>query len=386
MTAQWMRSREVAEKQDSERLAPYAFKSSESRGRVYPEPEHRYRTAFQRDRDRVVHCRAFRRLEYKTQVFVYHEGDHYRNRLTHTIENAQIARTLARTLCLNEDLAEVVALAHDLGHTPFAHAGERALNELMRDDGGFDHNRQTLRVVDLLEYRYPGFDGLNLSYETREGLLKHGCNWPHPIPTPELKHQRYLEAQVANLADEIAYSNHDLDDGLSSGILEQEMLEEIWIWGEARQIAESRWQGAGGVESRQIIMALIDMLVSDAIDSSAERLAEERLLSAEEARQSESLLVGYSERVYAGKRELKEFLRQRFYFHPRVKRMTERAEKTLTGLFEVLRNDLSLLPERVRAGCRDGDHARLVADYVAGMTDRFAIATYAKLVDAHTRD
>ncbi len=385
MTVQWLRSRELAEKQDSEGLAPYAVKSSESRGRIHSEPEHRYRTVFQRDRDRVVHSRAFRRLEYKTQVFVYHEGDHYRNRLTHTIENAQIARTLARTLCLNEDLAEAVALAHDLGHTPFAHAGERVLNELMCDDGGFDHNRQTLRVVDLLEYRYPGFDGLNLSFETREGLLKHGRNWPHPIPTPDLQHQRYLEAQVANLADEIAYSNHDLDDGLSSGILDEEMLDGIWIWNEARRIAESRWQGAGGVEARQIIMALIDMLVSDAIDSSAERLAQERVLSAEEARRSEAMLVGYSEQVYAGKRELKEFLRDHFYFHPRVTRMTERAEKTLTGLFEVHRNDLSLLPDRVREGCRDGDHARLVADYIAGMTDRFAIATHAKLVDTHSR-
>lgn len=377
---QSMRSRELAEKQETELLAAYAVKSGESRGRIHSEPEHRYRTVFQRDRDRVVHCRAFRRLEYKTQVFVYHEGDHYRNRLTHTIENAQIARTLARTLYLNEDLAEAVALAHDLGHTPFAHAGERVLNELMSDDGGFDHNRQTLRVVDWLEYRYPGFVGLNLTHETREGLLKHGCHWPHPVPTPKLENQRYLESQVANLADEIAYSNHDLDDGLSSGILDLEMLEEVWIWREARHIAESRWQGKVVIEPRQIIMALIDMLVTDAIDSSAERLAQERPLSAEEARQSEALLVGYSDRVYTGKRELKEFLRKHFYFHPRVRRMTDRATKVLTGLFEAHRNDLSLLPERMQAGCRDGDHARLVADYVAGMTDRFAIATHAKLV------
>jgi dGTPase len=380
-----MRSRELAEKQEAEGLAPYAVKSGESRGRVHEEPEHRYRTVFQRDRDRVVHSRAFRRLEYKTQVFVYHEGDHYRNRLTHTIENAQIARTLARALCLNEDLAEAVALAHDLGHTPFAHAGERVLNQLMRDDGGFDHNRQTLRVVDWLEYRYPGFAGLNLTHETREGLLKHGCNWPHPVSTPKLENQRYLESQVANLADEIAYSNHDLDDGLSSGILNVEMLEEVWIWTEARRTAELRWPDSAGIESRQIINSLIDILVGDAVASSAERLAQEQPLSAEQARRSPALLVGYSDRIHAGKRELKEFLRENFYYHSRVLRMTDKAEKILTGLFEAHRNDLSLLPDRVREGCRDGDHARLVADYLAGMTDRFAIATHAKLVDAHQR-
>jgi len=379
---QVVRTRELVEKVEEEGLAPYAVKSGESRGRIHPEAEHRYRTVFQRDRDRVVHCRAFRRLEYKTQVFVYHEGDHYRNRLTHTIENAQIARTLARTLCLNEDLAEAVALAHDLGHTPFAHAGERALNQLMRDDGGFDHNRQTLRVVDLLEFRYPAFDGLNLSLEVREGLLKHGCNWQHPVPVPELENQRYLEAQVANLADEIAYSNHDLDDGLNSGILDLEMLEDIWIWREAKGIASERWRGRDGtVEPRQTITALIDILVTDAIDSTAKRLSAASPATADEARKSEQRLVGYSDRVYVGKRELKEFLRKHFYYHPRVQRMTDRAEKILSDLFRVHREDLSLLPDKAREG--DGDDARRVADYLAGMTDRFAMSSHAKLVDSH---
>lgn len=376
---QVVRTRELVEKVEAESLAPYAVKSGESRGRIYPEAEHRYRTVFQRDRDRVVHCRAFRRLEYKTQVFVYHEGDHYRNRLTHTIENAQIARTLARTLCLNEDLAEAVALAHDLGHTPFAHAGERVLNQLMCDDGGFDHNRQTLRVVDLLEFRYPAFDGLNLSLEVREGLLKHGCNWQHPVPVPELENQRYLEAQVANLADEIAYSNHDLDDGLNSGILDLEMLEDIWIWREAKGIASERWRGRDGtVEPRQTITALIDILVTDAIDSTAKRLSAANPATADEARKSEQLLVGYSDRVHVGKRELKEFLRKHFYYHPRVQRMTDRAEKILSDLFRVHREDLSLLPDKAREG--DGDDARRVADYLAGMTDRFAMSSHAKLV------
>ena len=211
-----LRTREDWEREERERLAPWAVRSSESRGRIVPEPEHPYRTAFQRDRDRIVHSRAFRRLEYKTQVFVHHEGDHYRNRLTHTLEGAQIARTLARALRLNEELAEAVALAHDLGHPPFGHAGERVLAELLRDDGGFDHNRQTLRVVDLLEERYPDFRGLNLSSETREGILKHGCRWPHPVPVPPRESQPSLEAQVADRSDEIAYTNHDLDDGLRS--------------------------------------------------------------------------------------------------------------------------------------------------------------------------
>lgn len=379
-----LRTREVAEGIEAESLAPYAVKSGDSRGRLHPEPEHRYRTAFQRDRDRVVHCRAFRRLEYKTQVFVYHEGDHYRNRLTHTIENAQIARTIARTLSLNEDLAEAVALAHDLGHTPFAHAGERVLNRLMRDDGGFDHNRQTLRIVDLLEFRYPAFDGLNLTFESREGLLKHGCNWEHPVEVPEQEKQRYLEAQVADIADEIAYSNHDLDDGLNSGILDLEMLEDVWIWREARGLASERWPGPDGeMLPRQTITALIDILVGDAIDSTAQRLDKANLATADEVRRSEELLVGYSDRIHEGKRELKEFLREHFYYHPRIQRMTDRAEKVLTDLFEAHRSDLSLLPEKALEGA--GDDARRVADYLAGMTDRFALATHAKLVDTHQR-
>ena len=379
-----LRTREVAEGIEAQSLAPYAVKSGDSRGRLHPEPEHRYRTAFQRDRDRVVHCRAFRRLEYKTQVFVYHEGDHYRNRLTHTIENAQIARTIARTLSLNEDLAEAVALAHDLGHTPFAHAGERVLNRLMRDDGGFDHNRQTLRIVDLLEFRYPAFDGLNLTFESREGLLKHGCNWEHPVEVPEQEKQRYLEAQVADIADEIAYSNHDLDDGLNSGILDLEMLEDVWIWREARGLASERWPGPDGeMLPRQTITALIDILVGDAIDSTAQRLDKANLATADEVRRSEELLVGYSDRIHEGKRELKEFLREHFYYHPRIQRMTDRAEKVLTDLFEAHRSDLSLLPEKALEGA--GDDARRVADYLAGMTDRFALATHAKLVDTHQR-
>ena len=219
-----LQGREEIEKAELAQLAPFAVKAAESAGRVHSEEKHPYRTAFQRDRDRVLHSRAFRRLEYKTQVFVHHEGDHYRNRLTHTLEAAQIARTVARSLRLNEDLAESISLAHDLGHTPFGHAGERVLGRLMRDDGGFDHNRQSLRVVDLFEERYPWADGLNLTAETREGILKHGCSWDHPVPLPPLGAQRSLEAQVADASDEIAYIHHDLDDALRAGILAEDSM------------------------------------------------------------------------------------------------------------------------------------------------------------------
>jgi dGTPase len=233
VSARGLRTRVDAEHEERERLLAVAAYSGDSRGRLHSEPEHAYRTAFARDRDRIVHSRAFRRLEYKTQVFVFHEGDHYRNRLTHTLEGSQIARTLARRLRLNEDLAEAIVLAHDLGHTPFGHAGEHVLDVLMADEGGFDHNRQTLRIVDWLEDRYAAFRGLNLTFETREGILKHGCNWEHPVPVPERLAQPTLEAQVADKADEIAYLNHDLDDGLRSGLLDRELLAGTPLWARA---------------------------------------------------------------------------------------------------------------------------------------------------------
>jgi dGTPase len=232
-----IRTREDFEKEEMERLAPYAVKSGDSLGRLIHEEEAPYRTRFQRDRDRILHSRAFRRLEYKTQVFVYHEGDHYRNRLTHTLEGAQIGRSIARALRLNEDLTEAILLAHDLGHTPFGHAGERSLRALMRDYGGFDHNRQSIRVVDLIEERYPGHCGLNLTWETREGMLKHGSNWAHPLKLPTLKAQLTLEAQLADISDEIAYMNHDLDDGLRSGLLCMDQLESVPLWCRAQKIA-----------------------------------------------------------------------------------------------------------------------------------------------------
>jgi dGTPase len=374
-----LRTRQAFEKEEVERLAPWAICSADSRGRLQPESPHAYRTAFQRDRDRVVHSRAFRRLEYKTQVFVYHEGDHYRNRLTHTLEAGQITRTIARALRLNEELAEAIVLAHDLGHTPFGHAGERVLADLMQDDGGFDHNRQSLRIVDWLEDRYPNFRGLNLSYETREGILKHGCHWDHPVPVPDPTAQPCLEAQVADVADEIAYTNHDLDDGLRSELIDMEQLEEVPLWSETRAAVQER---LGQVEPRvlraQIIVALIDRLVTDLLESSAGRLAEARVGSADDVRNTVRRMVRFSPELDIQKRDLKRFLHRELYHHPQVRKISERAEQVLGDLFRSYRGDTALLPDHVRERFRVDGEARAISDYVAGMTDRFAIEEHRK--------
>lgn len=377
-----VRDRESYEKEEGERLAPYARKSRESRGRVFPEREHGYRTAFQRDRDRVVHSRAFRRLEYKTQVFIYHEGDHYRNRLTHTLEGAQIARTIARSLRLNEDLAEAVVLAHDLGHTPFGHAGERALDELMRDDGGFDHNRQSLRIVDWVEERYPDFRGLNLTGETRAGILKHGCDWPHPVALPRLGRQPSLEAQVADAADEIAYANHDLDDGLRSGLLREGQLEAVPLWREAlREATERHSQAPERVRRAQTIVRLINRLVTDLIEATAARLESDPVSSAEEVEDSETAWVGFSPELAREFQALKAFQREHLYQHPHVLRMSQRGAEVLAALYRFYRGKPERLPERVRARFEEEGEARAVADYVAGMTDRFALAEYERWIE-----
>ncbi|MDJ0850971.1 MAG: deoxyguanosinetriphosphate triphosphohydrolase [Myxococcota bacterium] len=369
-----LRSRETFEAEECERLAAFAVRSAESRGRVVPEVGHPYRTAFQRDRDRVVHSRAFRRLEYKTQVFVYHEGDHYRNRLTHTIEAGQISRSIARTLRLNEELAEAIVLAHDLGHTPFGHAGERVLDELMAADGGFDHNRQSLRIVDLLEDRYPNFRGLNLSYETREGILKHGCHWEHPVEVPEPTPQPCLEAQMADKADEIAYTNHDLDDGLRSGLLRWEDLDAVELWRETRCEVESRLGDCSErVRRAQVIVALINRLVTDLVEATAARLEAAGVTSVDALRKVRQRLGGFSGETEKGKRELKRFLHQRLYLHPRVVERNERVGALLGDLFAVYRSDPGQLPAHVRARFAEDGEPRAVADYVAGMTDRFAI-------------
>lgn len=379
-----IRTRERFEKEEVERLAPFAQKSAESRGRVVPEDAHPYRTAFQRDRDRVVHSRAFRRLEYKTQVFVHHEGDHYRNRLTHTLEGAQIARTIGRALCLNEDLAEAIALAHDLGHTPFGHAGERALNRVMRGEGGFDHNRQSLRVVDLLEERYPGFRGLNLTQETREGILKHGRSWEHELPLPPETNQATLEAQLTDVADEIAYTSHDLDDGLRSGLLTPDQLEEDPFWSELHESTRAR---LGPVPERvllaQTIVALLNHLVTDLVEASAARLEASGVCSVDEVRDASKGFMGFAEPVEQRFRALKRFLHRNLYQHHRVVRMSRKAERILEDLYGIYRNDPAQLPPQVLRRFETYGEGRAVADYVAGMTDRFALAEHRKLLDPH---
>ncbi|HEU4431612.1 MAG TPA: deoxyguanosinetriphosphate triphosphohydrolase [Myxococcota bacterium] len=376
-----IRTRADAEAEERARLAPWAQKSGDSRGRIYREGEHAYRTAFARDRDRVVHSRAFRRLEYKTQVFVPHEGDHYRNRLTHTLEGAQIARTLARALRLNEDLAEAIALAHDLGHPPFGHAGERVLDELLGEDGGFDHNRQTLRIVDWLEDRYASFRGLNLSAETREGILKHGAHWPHPVPLPKRLASPSLEAQLADQADEIAYLNHDLDDGLRSGLLTDALLDHVPLWRATRAAVITHIGAASeAVLHAQTIVALINKLVTDLIDASAKRILASGCQSADAVRAQPKPLVAASSEVAAEQAELKRFLYERLYHHPRVVSSMEQAEATLGAIYRAYRHEPhKLLPPQVTARFLEEGEARAIADYIAGMTDRFALAEHERI-------
>ncbi len=399
MTGFRFRTRERYEQEERERLAPFAAHAGDSAGRLVPEPEHAYRTAFQRDRDRIVHARAFRRLEFKTQVFVYLENDHYRNRLTHTIEAAQIARTIARALYLNEDLAEAITLAHDLGHTPFGHAGEAVLDRCMEGHGGFDHNRQSLRVVDLLENRYPDFSGLNLTQETREGILKHGADWEHPLPLPPVHSERTLEAQVADHADEIAYIHHDLDDGLRSRVVAIEMLESISLWKSARAArAERDLDMPEAVGRARTIGALGDALISDLIEETSRRLAENSPASLADLRQRRvgqgragqgrvgqdaGQTVGFSPELDQGRRELKSFLSENFYRHPDVLRRVRKAEWIVGDLFRTYRDDPSLLPTDVRARFAREGEPRAVADYIAGMTDRFAMDEHRKLFDPH---
>jgi dGTPase len=376
-----LRTREVYETEENEWLAPQAVRSSDSMGRLHEDPEHLYRTAFQRDRDRIVHSRAFRRLEYKTQVFAFHEGDHYRNRLTHTLEGAQIARTIARALRLNEDLAEAIALAHDMGHTPFGHAGERVLARLLGSHGGFDHNRQTLRVVDLLEERSPRYRGLNLTGDTREGILKHGCSWPHPVALPPLEAQLGLEAQVANAADEIAYVNHDLDDALRFGVLELDAMKEVSLVGEAiAQTAASVKGAPAQIRRARVIVALIERIVTDLVESTSERIARSGLGSVAQVRKHAEPLVEFSPEVGRAKGQLKKHLFDNFYHHPRVLEHTQSAEVALGELFAALLRDPGLLPDSVRERFPLEGEARAIADYVAGMTDRFALAEHERLL------
>ena len=376
------RTREAYEDDERKMLAPWAACAGDSAGRLVEEPPHAYRSAYQRDRDRIVHARAFRRLEFKTQVFVHLENDHYRNRLTHTIEGAQIARTIARALRLSEDLAEAIILAHDLGHTPFGHAGEAILAEWMKDDGGFDHNRQSLRIVDLLEDRYPDWSGLNLTAETREGILKHGCHWSHPVALPPLYPQRSLEAQVADCADEIAYIHHDLDDGLRSGILSVEMLDSMALWKLARaKQSDGATESKESVTRAQTIGTLGDTLIGDLIEETSRRLDTDPPKNLAALRARPDAFVGFSPEIDLGKGELKSFLSQNFYHHPRVLRRTRKAEWVVGDLFRTYRDDPNLLPSHVHTLFAREGQMRAISDYIAGMTDRFAMDEHKRLLD-----
>jgi len=371
------------ESREGDLLAGYAMRSDQSRGRVFPEPASRYRSAFQPDRDRIVHSTAFRRLEYKTQVFVNHEGDHYRTRLTHTLEVAQISRSIARVLRLNEDLVEAISLSHDLGHPPFGHAGEDALDELMGEWGGFNHNRQSLRVVDCLEKRYPEFDGLNLSWEIRESIVKHGDHAPASLSADFEPHwQPLLEAQLADIADSLAYSNHDVDDGLRSQSIALGGLRAV----ELRKRAEKNVLASHSAPSMepktliaQTISCLIDMQVIDLIEWSHHQLQANEVTTVERVRQHPSKLVGFSAAMTALKKEMDEFLTAELYCHYRTLKMAEKAKRFIADIFSEYMRSPRQLPPAFQERIPGDGKARVICDYIAGMTDRYCQDEYKRL-------
>ena len=382
-----LRIREDLERVEAQTLAPYAMHACDSRGRRWSEPPHPMRTVFQRDRDRIIHSAAFRRLEYKTQVFVNHEGDYYRTRLTHTLEAAQITRTVARTLGLNVDLAEAVALAHDLGHPPFGHAGEKMLNELMRSYGGFDHNAQSLRTVDWIEVRYPQFRGLNLSYEVREGIIKHSA-FKGRAAAEEFDASLYpcLEAQIVDFADEIAYLAHDVDDGVKAQMLTEGDLEGSRLYGEARSAASA----AGGLSEERILRyqtvnEMINRMVTDLVTNVDSDLTGGGVATIEQIRSASKPFVSFGQEVGERVKELKQIMRDRLYRHYRVSRMTEKAGRVLARLFETYMAEPRQIPEHVLVRGEQESLARIIADYIAGMTDRFALDEYRKLFDPDER-
>jgi dGTPase len=375
-------TRSQIEDHEERYLAPYGMRSRNSKGRAYPEGEPEYRTAFQRDRDRILHTTAFRRLEYKTQVFINYEGDYYRTRLTHTLEVAQIGRTAARALGGNEDLLETICLAHDLGHPPFGHSGEVALARLMKEHGGFDHNKQSLRIVTQLERRYPAFPGLNLTWEVREGIVKHESEYDIADASdynPELRGG--LEAQIANAADELAYTAHDLDDGLRSGMITPDMLDGIPLW--EILVEEAHWRSArlDELTRHQMIRQLIGLEVTDLVHTTDQRLRESGVRSVEELQQLPYNVVGYSEDLHRRNRQLKDFLYAKLYRHHRVVRMAVKAERSIGELWNAYCSEPEMLPFHVQELAAERGLERTVCDYVAGMTDRFAIEEYQKLFD-----
>lgn len=379
-------------------LVSYASHEAASRGRRHPEPAPEYRSEYQRDRDRIVHSTAFRRLVYKTQVFVNHEGDLYRTRMTHSVEVAQIARTIARAMRLNETLTEAICLAHDLGHTPFGHAGQDALNECMRHYGGFEHNLQSLRTVEELEERYADFPGLNLTFEVREGILKH-CSLNNAVKLGELgerfikRQQPSLEAQLANIADEIAYNNHDLDDGLRAGLLSIEELMQVALFRRHHERVLELYPGLAGRRLiHETVRRMINEVVTDLIDASSSAIAAADPRDADAVRGRSEMLIRFGDVIAEEHLELKQFLRKQLYRHYRVLRMTTKARKVVQSLFEAFFDKPELMPpehyahaQALQSDNGDSGRARAVADYIAGMTDRFAILEYARLFDPSER-
>ncbi len=373
MSKSWPLDRTDIERREKEILAPYAAKAVESKGRVYPQKEHRFRTAYQRDRDRIIHSTAFRRLEYKTQVFIPHERDHFRTRLTHTIEVAQISRTLARSLGLNEDLAEAIALVHDLGHTPYGHSGEDVLDELLRDHGGFNHNRQSLKIVDLLEQRYPDHPGLNLSYEVREGIARHETTVRIDLPEFPLDIKPTLEASLVDIADEIAYNAHDIDDGISSGLLTFDVIKNDSVWDAiSDDKIRATVQADVGQARYMLVRHLVNLFASDVIEYTRERLRQHQLGSVDDVRKLKENLVGYSPALKTVASTLKQFLRKNLYKHSALVDLSKSASETIQVLYKHFLTHQDCLPDRYQSMLDNEKAEIVVADYIAGMTDRYA--------------
>lgn len=374
--------RQRLEELEDKALAPYGVRSKNSKGRAHLDHEPEYRTAYQRDRDRVIHTTAFRRLEYKTQVFINFEGDYFRTRLTHTLEVAQIGRTVARALGANEDLVEVICLAHDLGHSPFGHSGELALARLMKDAGGFDHNRQSLRIVTQLEQRYPEFPGLNLTWEVREGMVKHESEYDIADAReydPTLRGN--LETQICNVADELAYTTHDLDDGLRSSMITPDMLDGTTLWQFIRD--EVGWQGPTltDLDRHGMIRQLVGLMVTELIKATDQRIRESGVKSPLDIQKLNTNLVGYGEDMQRQNRQLKDFLYKNLYSHFRVLRMAVKAERVINDLFTAYLSQPTILPEGIQLTIEARGLERTICDYIAGMTDRFAIEEHRKLFD-----
>ena len=375
-------TRELLEQLEDQVLAPYGLRSKDSKGRKYPDKEPAYRTAFQRDRDRILHTTAFRRLEYKTQVFINYEGDYFRTRLTHTLEVAQIGRTLARALGANEDLVETICLAHDLGHPPFGHSGEVVLNRLMKEYGGFDHNKQSYRIVTQMENRYPDHPGLNLTWETREGIVKHETEYDISDASeynPELRGS--LEAQLANVADELAYTAHDLDDGLRSGMITPAMLSGIEMWEVLRESIGWKTDHLSDLDRHRLIRRLIGLLVTDVVEATSQEIKSSRVKTALGLQKLDHNVAVYGEDTRRRNRELKDFLYNKLYRHYRVVRMAKKAERIITELFHAYHDEPAMLDEEFQKAAQEKSLERTICDYIAGMTDRYATEEYQKLFD-----